>query len=263
MNVRGNAFGAMLLAILVSCAVAGSPDNAANPYQPKRHFAANAGQWDAQVRFAVIGGSGTAWFCDDRIIVVRPRCDVEEPAEVLTAARESDDMEVIQLRFSERGESYTLDAVDTLPGIANFYLGADESNWRENVSTHRRIRYSSAETGVIIEVELVVSHENTKGEYSEKEEQGVRVSVVDASDKDTRIPVDIFSGSVQKSIWLDGEALQSFMAAIGSGDGDRPGLAKGDQEMVIMYGETNSANFPVYKPVQSTIVRICDTIRRK
>jgi len=218
-------------------------------YASSRQFIANAGQWDARVRFVVIGADHSAWFCADEIVILQRREHAELPGETPSLDDGVQEMEVRRLRFASGANNRTVEALDTLPGKAHFYLGSDSARWREYVPTHGGIRYRNVAPGVDMEIRFPNGQAPLGSNDTGTGNAGIQVELTGSG---TGIEAHVVSGGTQHRLWLDGEALQCFMAAIGGGEGEHFYDAKGDAESITMYGMTTNAEFPVLNPIQAS-----------
>ncbi|MDT8322705.1 MAG: hypothetical protein RRA94_01235, partial [Bacteroidota bacterium] len=242
-------------------AYANNPDEWGPQARVSPRICANAGQWDDHVRYALIGSDRSVWFCDDEIIILRKKlANTSITLETPSPERGSDKMEVIRISIPGERGARMIEAIDTLPGVANFYLGSDSGAWREKVSTHTGIRYrnrdNGTELGIAISTSVTGSAENAIVPGS----SDLKVSLRDHEGNEISLPVAVTTSSVQKQMWLTGEALQSFMAGIGSEIGEPYRFAKGEQENIVMYGVTIGASFPVLNPVQATLRGASDLV---
>ena len=97
-------------------------------------FIANAGQADANVRLMVKASKHTIFFT---------------PKEVVFAASEQTKGEnarssVVRLRFTGSNGEVKVEGGESLPGVANFFLGNDPEKWRTGVPTYAPIVLLSA-----------------------------------------------------------------------------------------------------------------------
>jgi hypothetical protein len=93
-------------------------------------FIPNAGQVDPSVAYTVTGHRSTLYFTPDAVVI---------------AAREGEGDEavthVIRQTFSGSEASPVIERADQLPGVANYFIGNDPSQWRSNVPTYGSVVY--------------------------------------------------------------------------------------------------------------------------
>ena len=101
-------------------------------------FIANAGQVDANVRFMVKAGKQTIFFTSEEVVFA-----ASEKRE-----REGPRSSVVRLRFAGANGEVKIEGGESLPGIANFFLGNDPEKWRTNVPTYATITYQGLYPGI-------------------------------------------------------------------------------------------------------------------
>lgn len=120
-------------------------------------FIANAGQVDSAVHFQVRSSGGTLSFESDGVMLA-----LTPPALTLnlspkwrgTSSRlpspvgEGPGVRAIRLTFDHANPNASLTSADQLPGIANFFIGSDPSQWHTNVPTYAGVVYHDLYPGV-------------------------------------------------------------------------------------------------------------------
>lgn len=130
------------LALLVACAFA-APAGAAEEPGPGAGlgtlplaFVPNAGQLRGDARYHVQAPGPSLAFGTEGFLLRQQSPDCGGG--------------LVRVRFVD-AEEPRLEALEPLPGVANFYLGADRSRWREGLPTHEGIVYRGAWPGVDVE----------------------------------------------------------------------------------------------------------------
>lgn len=120
---------ALLLALVPSLASA-----AELPPMPL-HFIRNVGETDPAVSFLVKGRGPDLYFATDEYVFAEPPTSCGPGA-------------VVRVRFEGARTPLVPEALETLPGVANFYLGNDPALWREGVPMHAGVAYREAWPGI-------------------------------------------------------------------------------------------------------------------
>jgi hypothetical protein len=121
-------------------------------------FEANRGQTDPQVKF-VARGSGYTLFLTHRsetVLALRkpaPQRDPLKPAafESTPAAPNPDAAEppaIVRMKLVGANAKPRPEALDELPGKANYFIGNDPEKWRTNVPAYGKVRYRDVYPGV-------------------------------------------------------------------------------------------------------------------
>ncbi len=112
-------------------------------------FIANAGQTDAAVRFQVRSKGGLLFFEPTGVTLNLPVAanSVRPPGDKTLNATSSAQV-ALHLNFEGANANSLLDGVGLLPGIANFFIGNDPSQWYTNVPTYSGIVYHDLYPGV-------------------------------------------------------------------------------------------------------------------
>jgi hypothetical protein len=235
------------LIVLATDAVAASADSSV--YRIPVCFTANRGQWDPHVRYALISGESSIWFCEDEIVFSQPSSHVSIPGERLEL-NQSGNRDLVRMRFTNQLAGRELYALDTLSGVANFYHGSDRSGWFENVSTHAGIRYAGIANGVDLEfrirpVEAIVSDADGILDIRMLASTG-------ASGPDS--VAQVMWDSKQIQCWLDCNELHSYLAYLteACNDDTRTILLEPAAEgrRISLLGYARSNTFPVANAIQ-------------
>ena len=154
----------LLLLASPPVAEAGGGPNDTLIYRRPLYFTANAGQWDKDVRYAMLRDRTSTWLCTDGIILGRPRTVPDVPGERPEALRQGTPMESVKIGFINPSPNMRIIALDTARAVTHFYLHPDSTGWHENVANHRAVRYENVWDGIDIE-------------YAKGEHGGLRQSV--------------------------------------------------------------------------------------
>ena len=113
---------------------------AAEPYTPQLplSFIPNHGQTDPSVRFHVKGPGHTIFFADDEVVFSAGQ--VAADGETAT--------DVVRMAFVGANPSPTLETMGALPGVVNFYIGSQPSDWQNNVPTYGAVAYRDLYPGI-------------------------------------------------------------------------------------------------------------------
>ncbi|MBR9977767.1 MAG: hypothetical protein KFH87_06720, partial [Bacteroidetes bacterium] len=141
----------LLLIALFCCSPLSAMPGDTLVYKRPMYFTANAGQWDEEVRYAMLGDRTSSWFGDDGIILARPRQSRELPGETPHIPEDGTPMETLHIDFVNPSPAMRIVALDTTRAVSHFYLHPDSTGWYEHVRNHRGIRYENVWEGVDIE----------------------------------------------------------------------------------------------------------------
>jgi hypothetical protein len=99
-------------------------------------FEANQGQAEASARFLAHGpGYNLLLTSTEAVVTLASPRGVEEPA-------------VVRLQFAGAAAVPEMEGVEPLPGVAHYYLGQDQSQWRTGIPTYRGVRYHDLYPGI-------------------------------------------------------------------------------------------------------------------
>jgi RHS repeat-associated protein len=136
-------------------------------------FIANTGQFDASVRFQARSPGGALSFTSDGVTlalpVVPPQGDQTDSTHRNSRRSKANPPKSatfvgIHLAFTGANPDVTLDGGHPLPGVANFFIGSDPSQWHTNVPTHESVVYHDLYPG--IDLEYIGRAGTLKGTYT-------------------------------------------------------------------------------------------------
>jgi len=121
-------------------------------------FIANGGQLDASVHYEVRSSAGHLFFTPQGVTLaltaadnapVAPH-DIQPATQRVKPAVDAAPQTSIAVRVSFDGANPNpvLGGADQLPGIANFFIGSDPSQWHTNVPTYAGVAYRDLYTGI-------------------------------------------------------------------------------------------------------------------
>jgi len=121
-------------------------------------FIANAGQLDASVRYEVRSSAGHLFFTPQGVTLALTAADSApvEPHHIQPAAphiKSAVDAPpptsiAVSVSFDGANPNPILGGADQLPGIANFFIGNDSTQWHTNVPTYAGIVYRDLYPGI-------------------------------------------------------------------------------------------------------------------
>jgi hypothetical protein len=104
-------------------------------------FIANAGQTDPNVKFQVKGAGHSIFFTPNEISFVA----FQQPNEPGNQATNSS---IVRSSLANSNPNPTISGLQQLPGVANFLLGEDSSQWHTNVPTFNGVVYQNVYQGI-------------------------------------------------------------------------------------------------------------------
>jgi CSLREA domain-containing protein len=128
-------------------------------------FEPNVGQTDEQVKF-LSRGRGYTLFLTDReaVFTLRSREASLVKREALDGRPDSDletgnpkletrnsklpALSVVRMKFDGSNPSPLATGLEPLPGIVNYFIGNDESKWRTNIPTYKKVEYQNLYAGI-------------------------------------------------------------------------------------------------------------------
>jgi uncharacterized protein (TIGR03437 family) len=122
-----------LLAVPASLAFAGA---VAVPLHPVA-FEPNVGQTDAHARYLAHAGRTTLW--------LTPRGAV---LSVAAGPDRKSGTAIVELRFQGGNQAPRIDGEDLRPGVSNYFVGRDSSNWHTGVPQFGKVRYRNVYPGI-------------------------------------------------------------------------------------------------------------------
>jgi len=114
-------------------------------------FIANAGQLDASVRYEVRSSAGHLFFTPQGVtLALTATANTPVEAQHIKSAVDAAPLTSIAVRVSFDGASpnLVLGGADQLPGIANFFIGSDPTQWHTNVPTYAGVIYHDLYPGM-------------------------------------------------------------------------------------------------------------------
>ena len=121
-------------------------------------FIANGGQLDASVRYEVRSSVGHLFFTPQDVTLALTAADnapvaardIQPAAQRVKPAVDAAPPTSIAVRISFDGASpnSVLAGADQLPGIANFFIGSDPTQWHTNVPTYAGVVYRDLYPGI-------------------------------------------------------------------------------------------------------------------
>ncbi|MDF0666418.1 MAG: hypothetical protein P0119_10170 [Nitrospira sp.] len=118
-------------------------------------FEANQGQVDEQVKF-LARGTGYRLFLtpSESVLVLQQREPATEPAQRKrgepTARPEPPAIKqaVVRMKLEGANPTPTVDGMEQLPGIVNYFIGHDPAKWRTNIPTYAKVQYQDVYPGI-------------------------------------------------------------------------------------------------------------------
>jgi hypothetical protein len=110
-------------------------------------FIENAGQWDADVRYGMIGQSSKAAFTRQGVVLWRPlhrptELAVERPAAMSAPAAFEQPLERLDLRFVRPSPALRVHGLGARLEATQIYRGGDSAGWHEKLPSHDGLRYA-------------------------------------------------------------------------------------------------------------------------
>ncbi|MEG4630834.1 SBBP repeat-containing protein [Microcoleus sp. AR_TQ3_B6] len=104
-------------------------------------FIANTGQTDPNVKFQVKGAGHSIFFTPNEIAFVAFPTPNEPGNQATTSS-------VVRSSLANSNPNPTISGLEKLPGVANFLLGEDSSQWQTNVPTFNGVVYQNVYQGI-------------------------------------------------------------------------------------------------------------------
>ncbi|MEZ2318961.1 MAG: S8 family serine peptidase [Microcoleus sp.] len=118
-----------------------SPNQQASYGQIPLSFIANTGQTDPNVKFQVKGAGHSIYFTPNEITFTA----FQTPTEPGNTATNS---AIVRSSLANSNPNPTISGLEKLPGVANFILGEDLSQWRTDVPTFNGVVYQNVYQGI-------------------------------------------------------------------------------------------------------------------
>ncbi|MFA6234070.1 MAG: hypothetical protein WC824_07750 [Bacteroidota bacterium] len=244
------------------------------PIRLPLHFIANAGQWNADIRFGIIRGEDKAAFTREGLRLYRP---MERPTVMpgLEAAGAGSSgsarmLECSSLNFINPSPNMRMEGISPIETHTNFYRSNDTSRWRTDVPTFNGVRYVNVWDGIDVEYvenegklrQRIIVHEGanpgqiafSNGNLGEQDVSPVDVSPVKLSASGATAaspppPANIpYRNFFEKRKAIETE-FNTFFG--GSGIEGSMGMDEDPDGNIHFAGVTTSSDFPVYNAIQS------------
>ena len=120
-------------------------------------FEANHCQVDAHVKFLARGHGYTLFLTPTESVMVLQQRDapVEQNPRTMTnpTARPKPapiNQAVVRLKLEGANPSPTIDGMESLPGIVNYFIGNDPAKWHTKIPTYAKVQYQDAYPGIAL-----------------------------------------------------------------------------------------------------------------
>ena len=109
-------------------------------------FEANQGQTDAQVKYIARGSGYTLFLTSQEAVLTlpgktQPGTRLGDPSSALSAS-------VVRMNVSGAQPHAIIASEQPLPGVSNYLIGRDSSNWHSNVPHYARVHYADVYPGI-------------------------------------------------------------------------------------------------------------------
>ncbi|WP_341740029.1 SBBP repeat-containing protein, partial [Microcoleus sp. CAWBG640] len=118
-----------------------SPNQQASYGQIPLSFIANAGQTDPNVKFQVKGAGHSIYFTPNEITFTAFQTPTEPGNAATTSA-------IVRSSLANSNPNPTISGLEKLPGVANFILGEDLSQWHTDIPTFNGVVYQNVYQGI-------------------------------------------------------------------------------------------------------------------
>jgi hypothetical protein len=133
------------------------PDARALFGQISLSFEPNVGQEDGAVKFLSRTPSYTMFMKQDEVVLaLRPHSPSTAASQVPSSSSRA-----IHIKFVDANQAVEIKGLEELSGTVNYFVGNDESKWKTDISTYRKVNYSGIYSGI----DLVFYGTNHKLEY--------------------------------------------------------------------------------------------------
>jgi Beta-propeller repeat len=124
------------------------------------YFEPNLGQTDSQVKFIARGSGATTFLTATEAVfslpIPNPQIPVDSPQSEIGNHRSA-----ISMRFVGANPDAQIESLDRLPGISNYFIGNDPSQWQTNIPHHAKVRYR----GIYPGIDLLYRGQSSQLEY--------------------------------------------------------------------------------------------------
>jgi hypothetical protein len=133
------------------------PDARALFGQISLSFEPNVGQEDGAVKFLSRTPSYTMFMKQDEVVLaLRPHSPSTAASQVPSSSSRT-----IHIKFVDANQAVEIKGLEELSGTVNYFVGNDESKWKTDISTYRKVNYNGIYSGI----DLVFYGTNHKLEY--------------------------------------------------------------------------------------------------
>jgi hypothetical protein len=133
-----------LLLCMVAPIAAGADSTFAHSVKLPVAFEPNVGQSDASVRFLARGSGVTVFFTDTGAVVL-----LERRKKTQTDSRAGEVVQTsLRMRMDGARPPRKTEGLERLPGVSNYYLGNDPSQWHAGVPQYARMAYRDVYPGI-------------------------------------------------------------------------------------------------------------------
>ncbi|MBX3084948.1 MAG: SBBP repeat-containing protein [Anaerolineae bacterium] len=140
-------------------------------------FVPNMGQTDAKAQFQVNSLGGTLYFTAGEVVLALPQPSKEVPVRFAEQRKDVDTLMgerfepstsepplVVKMQLISASAEAQIIGTDPLPGIVNYFIGNDPSQWHANIPTYAGIAYRNVYAGIDLQYD---GHEGRlKGTYT-------------------------------------------------------------------------------------------------
>ena len=120
-------------------------------------FEANHGQVDAQVKFLSRGKGYTLFLTQTESVMVLRQREASAEKDALTAndptaftKQARIKQAVVRMKLNGANHAPTIDGMEQLPGIVNYFIGNDPEKWRTKIPTYAKVQYQDAYPGIAL-----------------------------------------------------------------------------------------------------------------
>jgi hypothetical protein len=116
-------------------------------------FEANHGQWDPAVQFATRGRGHQLFLTPSEAVLALRTGQAERDRKMTDPVHRSripssSAYSTVRMTFESANAEADVVGLDQLPGIVNYFIGDDPSQWRTNIPTYQKVAYKSVYDGI-------------------------------------------------------------------------------------------------------------------
>jgi hypothetical protein len=114
-------------------------------------FEPNQGQTDPSVKFLCQGGGYNLFLTDQEAVLVLRHADKtrsKDSLKKLTMERPSFHEEVVRLKLKGAQTPSSVEGLEKLPGISNYFIGNDPSKWHTHIPQYARVKLKNIYPGI-------------------------------------------------------------------------------------------------------------------